>query len=84
MKKYILICCYDREIEMPKFFDTLEQAQRFMREEFEDLMFSADDEFDRDEYEDAVEYKHEIAEMTAWINTDDWNCDWIIYEITEE
>ena len=73
-KKWLLISVFEREIST-KQFDTLEEAQKEMRENFYE---------DEDIDELLEEGEAELNEMSAWANADDgyMNCDWQIVEIT--
>lgn len=38
MKNWMLVCCYERDIETPKFFDTKEKAVRAMCADVADVL----------------------------------------------
>lgn len=38
MKNWMLVCCYERDIEKPMFYETYEEAYKQMRAEFMEMM----------------------------------------------
>ena len=44
MKNWMLVCCYERDIEAPKFFDTKEEAIRAMCADVGDVLGMTPDE----------------------------------------
>ena len=44
MKNWILVCCYERDIETPKFFDTKEEAVKAMCADVADVLGMTTDE----------------------------------------
>ena len=84
MKKFVLICCCEREIETPKFFDTLGEATQAMlddlaitkgysKEEIEELI----NEGNYDDYETGLT----PSGFSAWTTVHHDNVDWQIFEV---
>lgn len=67
--KFMLMSCVEREIDVPRVFDTLKDAQEVMNNELIRVLGSPDD-YDKDD-------DYGIGEYTAWANVRD-NCDWKI------
>lgn len=73
--KYILIKCVERDICVPKSFDTYEEAHDDMVKQLNDVLGTPE------EYEEGSDYG--IEEFIAWANVKD-NYDWKIFEVTVE
>jgi len=69
MKNWMLVCCYERDIETPQFFDTKEEAVKAMCADVADVLGMT-----VDEAMEARENKNGINEY-AWSDrhtTGDW------------
>lgn len=81
MKNWMLVCCYERDIEEPRFFETYEEAYKQMRMEFLAMLDWKEEELE----EMLIEYDDEcgLVEMAAWAERHGNNCDWKIFNLTE-
>jgi len=85
MKKYMLVCVYEREIEHPVFFDTHEEAHEAMCRDFASVMGLTYEEV-KDAYNTFLnggEF-YECAGMnneSAWCENYGNNCDWKIFDV---
>ena len=82
MKNWMLVCCYERDIETPKFFNTKEEAVKAMCADVADVLGMT-----TDEVMEVRANKNEIDEY-AWICDDyAWSDrhnpgDWRIFDIS--
>ena len=76
-KNYVLVECIEREINLPEFFETEEQAYNVMAQRMADILG-----IQVDEIETYDEYDIGISKSCAWI-TDyhHLNYDWKIFRI---
>lgn len=81
--RYILICCVEREIYEPKFFNNLVEANSEMIKEFtEALGFPKGHFFTKEELEDLENDNVKLTVTSAYCeNLNHDNCDWKIFEI---
>ena len=82
MKKWCLICCFEREIEHPLFFDTKEEAHKAMVEDFARTTGRTFDEA-MEVYSSGENTYCEVADDEAWCNNRG-NYDWRIFCISGE
>ena len=76
-KNYILVECIDREINLPEFFETEEQAYNDMAQRMADILGIQVDEIET--YDD---YDIGISKSCAWINDyHHLNYDWKIFKV---
>ena len=76
-KNYILVECIDREINLPEFFETEEQAYNAMAQRMADILKSQVE--DIETYDD---YDICISKSCAWISDyHHLNYDWKIFRI---
>lgn len=83
MKKWMLICCCERDIMYPEFFNTWDEAHRFMCEEVADALGMSVEEV-TESYLNGEELGNNacVIEECAWCETKNHdNCDWRIYNI---
>ena len=79
MKKYILICCCERDIEEPQFFDSYEEAYDAMINEYQEMTECDDAELDgiiNDKYDTAIE-----SHSASCSNRNHDDVDWKIFEV---
>ena len=73
MKKFILICCCERDIEEPKIFNSYEEAYANMKNDFLQTVGLEEDALDDDNF---------LCDMEAYCtNLNNDNVDWKIFEI---
>ena len=78
-KNYILVECIDREINLPEFFDTEEQAYNVMAQRMADVLG-----IQVDEIEIYDEYDIGISKSCAWISDyHHLNYDWKIFKVND-
>lgn len=82
MKKWCLICCFEREIEHPLFFNTKEEAHKAMVEDFARTIGRTFDEA-MEVYSSGENTYCEISDTDAWCNNHG-NYDWRIFCIAGE
>ena len=76
-KNYILVECIEREINLPEFFETEEQAYNVMAQRMADILGIQVDEIET--YDD---YDIGISKSCAWISDcHHLNYDWKIFKI---
>ena len=79
-KNYILIECIEREINLPEFFETEEQAYNVMAQRIAEILG-----IQVDEIETYDEYDIGISKSCAWITVNNdyhhLNYDWKIFRI---
>lgn len=83
MKKYILVSCVERELLIPDVFDTFNEANNQMMEEFRKaLKYPKSHRFTISDNETLENEDAGFNEYSAWCESvyGD-NCDWHIYEI---
>ena len=91
MKKYIVINVIEREIYLLGVFDTLEQARNKMKEDFVKELDDAEMLYDinKEEYQEFLSDSSktdwfgdgfEFDNKTAYINGNNYNYDWKIFE----
>ena len=78
MKKYIVICVYDRVIVDVGSADSMEKAVEIMKADFMEVFL---DFYNADELEDGMGIDWDIDEFSAWINTNHSEYDWKVIEI---
>lgn len=79
MKKYILICCCERDIEEPQFFDSYEEAYDAMINDYQQMTECDDEEINEVlncPYDDSIELHSAYCTNK---NHDD--VDWKIFEV---
>lgn len=79
MKNWMLVCCVERDIEEPRFYETYEEAYEQMRSEFAEFMG-----WNLDEVDDLMADSGSnvgLASMGAWGERFGNNCDWKIFNI---
>lgn len=81
MKKWMLVCCCERDIETPEFFDTKEEAQEAMCKDFAEILGLTVEEAKKIMLKghDVNEYAR-ICEDYAWSDRH-VPCDWKIFNI---
>ena len=81
MKNWMLVCCYERDIEEPMFYETYEEAYKQMRMELMEMMGWEEGELE----EMLIEYGDEcgLGVYAAWAERHGNNCDWKIFNLTE-
>lgn len=78
MKKFILVSCTEREINVEGIFDSFDKAVKEMLNQFEDCCVTS-------EYDDENNYSinKKYYSASAWcISKNDDNCDWKVIKIT--
>ena len=82
MKKYMLICCCERDIEEPRFFDSHDAAHDAMVDDFFDTYGYDSEEIDNDAKEEILGDDSDISEKEAYCtNLNHDNVDWKIFEV---
>lgn len=81
MKNWMLVCCYERDIEEPQFFETYEEAYEQMRMEFLAMLGWKEEELEEMLIESGDECG--LVKMAAWAERYGNNCDWKIFNLTE-
>ena len=83
MKKYILVSCVERELLIPDVFDTFNEANNQMMEEFRKALdYPKSYRFTISDIEALENENAGFNEYSAWCESEYGdNCDWHIYEI---
>ena len=79
MKKYMLICCCERDIEEPQFFDSYEEAYEAMINDYQAMT-----ECDEEELNEVLNcpYDDSIESYSAYCtNKNHDDVDWKIFEV---
>ena len=79
MKKYVLICCCERDIEEPVFFDTHKEAYEAMLDDYKQTM-----QYDNEDLNEVLNdpSSDEITQFSAYCtNPNHDDVDWKIFEV---
>lgn len=76
-EKYLLLDRFEREIETPVLYDTLDEARKAMKAALIEALDGTDDSI-LDEYTKGEDYDWEPDEDSAWLNQRRGNSDWVI------
>ena len=83
MKNWMLVCCYERDIETPKFFDTKEEAVKAMCADVADYIgFTVDEVIEARSNSGEIDNCTYIGIDYAWSDRHA-NCDWKIFNLIE-
>jgi hypothetical protein len=81
MKKWMLVCCCERDIETPEFFDTKGEAQEAMCKDFACMLGLTSEEVKKIMFKGHnVDEDASIFEDYAWADKH-ISCDWKIFNI---
>ena len=79
-KNYVLIECIEREINLPEFFETEEQAYNVMAQRMEDIL-----KVQVEDIETCDDYDIGISKSCAWISDyHHLNYDWKIFKVNDD
>ena len=79
-KNYVLVECIDREINLPEFFETEEQAYNVMAQRMADIL-----KIQVEDIETCDEYDIGISKSCAWISDyHHLNYDWKIFKVNDD
>ena len=79
-KNYVLVECIEREINLPEFFETEEQAYNVMAQRMADIL-----KIQVEDIETCDEYDIGISKSCAWISDyHHLNYDWKIFKVNDD
>ena len=79
-KNYVLVECIEREINLPEFFETEEQAYNVMVQRMADIL-----KIQVEDIETCDEYDIGISKSCAWISDyHHLNYDWKIFKVNDD